>query len=170
MLREALTETVKLNGMILWITIAAVLYATLLTGSGASKVIVSTVMALPLGRWGTLIIMQLILVFLGMFLDPMGMVLITIPIFMPIVHELGFDPVWFGVLFVMNMEMGYLTPPFGFNLFYMKAIVPKGITMVDIYRSIIPYVLLQALGLAIVMIFPKIALWIPSMMIRGGIK
>ncbi|MDO8970804.1 MAG: TRAP transporter large permease subunit, partial [Saprospiraceae bacterium] len=84
----------------------------------------------------------------------------------PVIKALGFDPLWFGILFVMNMEMGFLTPPFGFNLFYMKAVVPPSITMEDIYRSIIPFVALQALGLALVMIFPQIAMWLPRVLIK----
>jgi len=79
---------------------------------------------------------------------------------------LGFDPVWFGVLFIVNMEMAYLTPPFGFNLFYMKAIVPKTITMMDIYKSIVPFVALQAIGLVICILFPKIILWLPQALFR----
>ncbi len=83
-----------------------------------------------------------------------------------VIKSLGFDPLWFGILFVMNMEMGYLTPPFGFNLFYMKAIAPPGITMTDIYRSIFPFVILQGVGLALVILFPQIALWLPQMMTK----
>ncbi len=83
-----------------------------------------------------------------------------------VIKSLGFDPLWFGVLFIMNMEMGYLTPPFGFNLFYMKAIAPPGVTMGDIYRSIVPIVGLQAVALIIAMIFPEIALWFPRSLTR----
>ncbi len=83
-----------------------------------------------------------------------------------VIKSLGFDPLWFGVLFIMNMEMGYLTPPFGFNLFYMKAIAPPGVTLGDIYRSIVPIVGLQAVALIIVMIFPEIALWFPRSLTR----
>lgn len=99
-----------------------------------------------------------------MLLDPTGIIMLTAPIFLPVATMLGFDPVWYGIIFVMNMEMSYLTPPFGFNLFYMKSIVPPEITMVDIYKSIIPFVLLQALGLFICVIFPQIVTALPSMM------
>jgi len=92
--------------------------------------------------------------------------MITIPIFIPIVSSLGFDPLWFGILFVIIMEMGYLTPPFGMNLFVMKGVAPKGVTMGDIYRSIIPFVGLQMVGLIIIMIFPQLALWLPGLMIK----
>ncbi len=92
--------------------------------------------------------------------------MITLPIYIPIVTGLGFDLVWFGVLFVMNMEMGYLTPPFGWNLFYMRGVAPKEVTMMDIYRSIVPFVGLQALGLIIVMAFPMIAMYLPNLIIK----
>ena len=108
--------------------------------------------------------MQLTFFILGFILDPFGIIMITAPVYLPIVTSLGFDPTWYGVLYVMNMEMAYLTPPYGICLFYMKAIVPPSITMVDIYRSVIPFVGLQALGLIIVAIFPQIVLWLPSTM------
>jgi TRAP-type mannitol/chloroaromatic compound transport system permease large subunit len=91
--------------------------------------------------------------------------MLTTPIFVPIVTELGFDPLWFGILFVINMEMAYVTPPFGFNLFIMKGIVPSSIDMTDIYRSIIPFVFLQAICLILVMIFPQLATWLPGLMV-----
>jgi TRAP-type mannitol/chloroaromatic compound transport system permease large subunit len=106
--------------------------------------------------------MQFALIVLGMLMDPGGIIMITVPIFVPIIKMLGFDAVWFGVIFIINMEMAYLTPPFGFNLFYMKAIVPKTINMMDIYKSILPFVSLQALSLVICMLFPQIVLWLPQ--------
>ena len=102
------------------------------------------------------------LIFLGMVLDPLGIMLITLPVFVPIITELGFDPLWFGILFIINMEIGYMTPPFGFNLFYLKGVAPPGVTMGDIYRSVIPYTAVIIVGLALVMIFPGIATWLPN--------
>jgi TRAP-type mannitol/chloroaromatic compound transport system permease large subunit len=100
-----------------------------------------------------------------MFLDPAGILMLTTPIFVPIITKLGFDPLWFGILFVVNMEMAYITPPFGFNLFIMKAIVPPKIQMMDIYRSVTPFVVLQALCLILVMMFPQLATWLPELMV-----
>jgi len=124
--------------------------------------------ALPVGRWGILILMQLTFFILGCFLDPGAIILICTPIFLPIVKSLNFDPLWFGILFVINMEMGLLTPPFGMTLFILQGVVPKGIDLTDIYRSILPFIILQALGLAIVIIFPQIAIWIPSLIFKSG--
>jgi len=101
--------------------------------------------------------MMLIVFLLAMVLDPVGIMLITLPVFTPIVESMGFDPVWFGILFMINMEIGYMTPPFGFNLFYLKGIVPEGITMKDIYRSVVPFVIVEIIGVAIIMVFPSIA-------------
>ncbi len=107
--------------------------------------------------------MMVIVFLLAMVLDPVGIMLITLPVFMPIVESLGFDPIWFGILFVINMEIGYMTPPFGFNLFYLKGIVPPSITMKDIYKSIIPFVIVEIIGIILIMIFPEIATWLPDL-------
>ena len=98
-----------------------------------------------------------------MLMDANGIMFITIPVFLPIITSLGFSPLWFGVLWILNMELGFLTPPFGINLFYLKGVVPPSITMMDIYRSIIPFVLLQLVGLIICMIFPEVILWLPNL-------
>jgi TRAP-type mannitol/chloroaromatic compound transport system permease large subunit len=90
--------------------------------------------------------------------------LITLPVFTPIVSSMGFDPIWFGILFVINMEIGYMTPPFGFNLFYLKGVVPPGITMSDIYRSVIPFVIIQIVGIGCLMVFPDIATYLPELL------
>jgi len=102
---------------------------------------------------------------LGCLMDPAGIVMLCTPLWIPVIRALGFDPLWFGVLFIVNLEMSYLTPPFGYNLFYMKSIAPEGVTMVDIYRSVTPFVALQAVGLALCMIFPEIIMWFPGKMI-----
>jgi TRAP-type mannitol/chloroaromatic compound transport system permease large subunit len=99
-----------------------------------------------------------------MFLDPAGIILLTTPIFVPIITALGFDPLWFGILFTINMEMAYITPPFGFNLFILKGVVPPEVSMADIYRSVGPFVLLQALCLGLVMLWPELATYLPSLM------
>ena len=101
---------------------------------------------------------------MGMFLDPIGIMLITLPVFMPIVNHFGFDPVWFGILFIIMMEVGYMTPPFGFNLFYLKGAAPDGVTMGDIYQSVVPYVLVILFGLTLIALIPSLALWLPGVL------
>jgi len=160
--KESLYSTMGLNAMVLWILIGAVAFTHLLAYAGISRLVNDMILGFGLNRWWILIGMQLIFFVLGMVLDPAGIIMLTTPIFIPLVRELGFDPLWFGILFTINMEMAYITPPFGFNLFIMKAVVPPGISMMDIYRSIIPFVILQALCLILVMLWPDIALYIPS--------
>ena len=161
---DALFVTLRLSCMVIWIVFAASVFTSLYAITGATEMIGDLLLAVP-GRWGSLIVMQLVFFVMGCFFDPTGIVMITTPIFFPVVRALGFDPLWFGVLFVINMEMAFLTPPFGFNLFYMKAVVPPGVTMMDIYKSIVPFVVLQLIGLIICMIFPQIITWLPSIMI-----
>lgn len=164
LLKEASFRAAALTALIVWILIGAYGFTAVYTGTGAHELMEHIMMSIPGGKWVILFTMQIVFFILGCILDPVGIIMICTPVFVPVITSLGFDPLWFGVLFIMNMEMGYLTPPFGFNLFYMKAIVPPGITMGDIYRSVVPFVILQAVGLIIVIIFPQIALWLPSLL------
>lgn len=164
LIKEACLRTASLTAMIIWILIGAYCFTAVYTGTGAHELMEHILLAIPGGRYAILITMQLIFFILGCLLDPVGIIMICTPVFVPVIKSLGFDPLWFGVLFIMNMEMGYLTPPFGFNLFYMKAIAPKGVTMQDIYRSIVPFVILQGVGLAICIIFPEIIMVLPNML------
>ena len=162
MIKEVSKRTFLLNGMISWIIIGAMCFTAVYIATGGAQVVEDTIKGLEVNRWVILIGMQLTFFILGMFLDPGGIIFICAPIYCPIAVALGFDPLWYGILFVVNMEMGYLTPPFGYNLFYLKSIVPEGVSMGDIYRSIIPFVFLQAIGLTLIIIFPQIALWLPG--------
>jgi tripartite ATP-independent transporter DctM subunit len=166
MFKESSFRTASLTAMIIWILIGAYCFTSVYTGTGAHELMEHLLLSIPGGRYAILFTMQMVFFILGCILDPAGIIMICTPVFVPVIKALGFDPLWFGVLFIMNMEMGYLTPPFGFNLFYMKAIAPPGVTMTDIYRSIVPFVALQAIGLIIVIIFPEIALWLPKQMTR----
>jgi tripartite ATP-independent transporter DctM subunit len=166
MLKESAFTTLRVSTMIMWILFGSYAFSSVYIALGASEVVKEGLSLMPGGRWGILIGMQLSFFILGTILDTFGIIMITAPLYLPIVAELGFDPVWFGILYVMNVEMAFLTPPYGICLFYMKSVAPKEVTMLDIYRSIIPFVGLQALGLITVMIFPQIALWLPGTMIR----
>jgi tripartite ATP-independent transporter DctM subunit len=163
LLKEVCFETLGLTVMIMWIMMAASAFSGLYNGIGAPEMVNQIISGLEINRWLIIGIMQLILMFLGCFLEPTSIMFITVPIFIPIIKLLGFDPIWFGAIFTMNMEMSYLTPPLGFNLFYMRGIVSEDVPMMDIYRSAIPFVLLQLLGLIIVMAFPVIALYLPHL-------
>ena len=154
--------------MVMWIVAAATAFNSLYVAIGARELVTDLILSLELNRWIILVGMQLTLFFLGCIMDDYAIVMLAAPIYVPIISTLGFDTLWFGILFILNMQMAYLTPPYGFNLFYLKGIVPKGVTMGDIYRSIIPFVALQGTGLALVMAFPQLALWLPSMMVFQG--
>ncbi len=163
-LSGALQRTLTLTAMILWILIGASAFNTIYNYMGAFELIKSISYSLPGSGW-TVIIMMLTLNFiLGMLMDDYALITLTAPLYLPIVRGLGFDPIWFTMVFMLNLQMAYLTPPFGFNLFYLKSIVPKDITLFDIYKSVIPFVALQIVGLIIVMLFPQIATYLPSKM------
>ncbi|RAI02192.1 TRAP transporter permease DctM/Q [Acuticoccus sediminis] len=163
-LRDSCYETVKLSCMIFWIIIGATALSTFYTAMGAARFLEALVLGLEVNRWFILIGMQVILLFLGMLLDTVGIIMITAPIFVPIIIKLGFDPVWFGILYIVNMEIGFLTPPFGYNLFYLRGVAPPSVKMTDIYASVIPFILLMMLGLALCMIFPQIILVLPNLL------
>jgi len=166
LIRESVFRTAKLSGMIIWILIGAYCFTAIYQASGAGNLLTRLMMAIPGGPYAILATMQLTFFVLGCVLDPAGIIMICTPAFLPVVKMLGFDPLWFGVLFCVNMEMAYLTPPFGFNLFYMKAVAPEGTRMAEIYLAILPFVVLQAIGLCIVILFPGLALWLPGRMIK----
>ncbi len=163
---RSLERTLLLTCMVLWILIGATCFTQLYTALGAPDMLNNLISGLEVSKWVIISFMMLVFFILGMFMDPAGIIMICTPVFIPIVQMLGFDTIWFGILFTICMEMGYITPPFGFNLFYMRAIVPKGVTMADIYRSIIPFVILEIIGLIIVILFPQLATWLPAKMIQ----
>lgn len=165
--REASYETLKLTVMIMWIVVAAVSFSRAYVVVGAMHYVEELFAALPFGYWSALLAIELAFIFFGCFFDPFGILVLSAPIFIPIVRDFGLDPVWFGIFFVINMEMAYLTPPVGLNLFYMKAVVPEGTTMGDIYRSVIPFVLLMLLTIVLIVIFPQIVTWLPAF-VRGA--
>ncbi|AIA76701.1 TRAP transporter large permease subunit [Halomonas sp. XH26] len=164
LLRYAMLSTAKITGMLLWIAIAAVFFSRIYMGLGAGMIVSDFINDFSLSPYTVIIIMLISFFALGMFLDDFAILFITIPLYVPIVRDLGFDTTWFAVLFIISMQSAYLTPPFGYNLFYMRSVAPKSITIVDIYRSALPYVALQIVGLALIVLFPSIALWLPNLL------
>ena len=161
-IHEASIATLKLTALVMWILFAAHAFSTAYTALGAQSLIVDVMSYIPGGRWGALFFMLTVLFFFGMVLDPVGIMLITLPVFLPIVREAGFDPIWFGILFIIMMEVGYMTPPFGFNLFYLKGVAPPEVTMGDIYASVFPYVVVTLVGVLLIVLFPPIATFLPE--------
>ena len=167
MIRAACYDTIRLSGMVMWILIGAAVFTRFYMGMGAAHLVEEMVMASELSPWAVLIMMQLSLMGLGMIMDDYAVVLIAAPIYTPIIVALGFNPLWFGILFLVNLQIAYLTPPYGFALFYMKGLVSdRGIPMSEVWRAILPFIPLQIIGLVLVMIFPQMALWLPGMIFR----
>ncbi|MEP2829465.1 TRAP transporter large permease subunit [Parvibaculum sp.] len=161
---DTMRQTLSITCMFMWIILAALCFGAVYDGLGAKNAIkVLLLDTWELGPWEILIMMMLSFVVLGMFLDDTAMLVIVAPLYIPLVRSLGFDPIWFGVLYVITCQVAYITPPFGYNLFLMRAMAPPEITLVDIYRSIVPFVMIMLVTIAIVMAFPQLALWLPDM-------
>jgi tripartite ATP-independent transporter DctM subunit len=158
-----LRKTLGVSCMFMWIILAALCFGAVFDGIGAVNAIESLfIERWNLSPWGVLIMMQVSYIFMGMFLDDTAMLVIVAPLYVPLIIALGFNPIWYGVLYTITCQIAYMTPPFGYNLFLMRAMAPKEISLIDIYRSIIPFVIVMCIGLAIVMIFPEIATWLPD--------
>ena len=160
--KYALTYTFRLTGVAMWIFIAALSFGKIYNALGAANFIESAVGVAGLSPIAILLIMQLSYFLLGMILDDTAILFICLPIYIPIANSLGFDPVWFGVLYIVNMQMAFLTPPFGYCLFLIKSVCPPDITMGDVYNSVWPFVAIQAIVLGFCIAFPNLVLWFPS--------
>jgi len=156
-------KTLGISCMFMWIILAALCFGAVFDGLGAVRAIEGFfVDRLGLGPWQILILMQLSYLLMGTFLDDTAMLVIVAPLYVPLVHALGFDLVWYGVLYTITCQIAYMTPPFGYNLFLMRAMAPPEISLGDIYRSIIPFVMVMIVALVLVTAFPQIALWLPQ--------
>jgi tripartite ATP-independent transporter DctM subunit len=179
-IRSAAMTTLRVTGMVLWIIFGATLFVGFYVVNGGQEFINESIAGTGLGPYGILILMMVILVILGMFLDWVGILLLAVPIFIPLLKTMSFDGVfglpgvapeemalWFGVVYMVNMQMSFISPPFGYALFYLKSVAPPEVTMGQIYRSSLPFLFLQATGLAICIIFPDVVLWLPRQVYGG---
>jgi len=156
-------QTLAISCMFMWIILAALCFGAVFDGLGAVRAIENLFTdRLGMSPWLILIMMQLSFILMGTFLDDTAMLVIVAPLYVPLVSSLGFDLIWYGVLYTITTQIAYMTPPFGYNLFLMRAMAPPEITLSDIYRSIGPFVLVMLVALALVMVFPQIALWLPN--------
>jgi tripartite ATP-independent transporter DctM subunit len=159
----ATRQTLAISCMFLWIILAALAFGAVFDGLRAVDAIKALFLSdLGLGRWEVLILMQLSFILMGTFLDDTAMLVIVAPLYVPLVAALEFDLVWYGILYTMTCQIAYMTPPFGYNLFLMRAMAPPEVSLRDIYRSIVPFVGVMVIALATVMIFPQLALWLPN--------
>ena len=164
-LKSACFGTMKVVGLMWWLVFGSSIFVGVYTVAGGGEFVKDILLAMPLGRWGVLIVIQLTLILLGMVIDLVGLCILAVPIVTPVITALGFDPLWFGVLFNVNLQIGYLSPPFGLSMFYMKGVTPPEVTMSDIYSSVWPWMGLQVLGLVICRLYPPIITWLPSIML-----
>lgn len=163
-LLTSLYNTLGVSCMFMWIIMAALSFGAVFDGLGAVNAIKSIFLEQwGLSPWGVLIMMQISYIVMGMFLDDTAMLVIVAPLYIPLIIQLGFNPVWYGVLYTITCQIAYMTPPFGYNLFLMKAMAPPQITLVDIYASIVPFVIVMATGLGLIMAFPEIATYLPGL-------
>jgi tripartite ATP-independent transporter DctM subunit len=163
MLHKSLRQTLNTCGMIVWIGIGANALVGAYNLMGGNRFVEGAILGLDVAPLVIIMVMMAILLLLGLFMDWIGIALLTMPIFVPIVIKLGFDPIWFGILFSMNMQVSYLSPPFGPAAFYLKSVAPPDITLGVIFKSMWPFILIQIFALSMVLSFPQIALWLPGL-------
>ena len=162
MVRTAMNQTVITVGSIIWLVLGAVSLVGIYNIIGGAEFLGDTLKSLNLPPLGIIIIMMLIVMVLGTFMEWIAIIFITVPIFTPVIASLGFDPIWFGILFAMNIQIYYLSPPFGPACFFLKSVAPKGIELQHIFRAVLPFIGLQIIGLTSVLLYPQIALWLPT--------
>jgi tripartite ATP-independent transporter DctM subunit len=163
-LAKSLQGTVAISGMILFIILGATTFSQILSFSGATEGLVSTIIGQDLSAFAVVALMMLLLIFLGVFVDQVSMMLITLPIFMPLVTRLGIDPIWFGVLFLICMQLGLLLPPHGLLLMTMRGVAPPEVTTGHIFQAVVPYLILGIALLGLLLLFPAIATWLPNLL------
>jgi tripartite ATP-independent transporter DctM subunit len=165
-LQEAMRHTTRLTSMVFLILLGATAFGLVFRGMGGDTLVHEIMTGLPGGQWGFLAASMLLIFGLGFFLDFLEICFIVVPILAPIAHHLGVDLLWFAVLIAVNLQTSFLTPPFGFSLFYLKAVAPPSVRIQHIYRGIVPFIALQVVGIALLIAFPWLTLWLPDMMDR----
>lgn len=164
LIRLAMTSTIRNTGMIFLIMSASVAFSQIMAYTQATSELVTIISKMALPPMALIVMMQLVMLLMGTFLESMPIMMITIPIFFPIVKALGLDTIWFGVVMLLNMEMAMTSPPFGLSLFVMKGVSPPGVTMRDIYLAALPFLLCDLAAMALIMLFPSLILWLPGLM------
>jgi len=166
--KEAAYTTLTVTVMVFFIIAGAAVFNAVFLFLGGGALIKSMLMSLPFGDWFVLSVMMFILFILGFFISWQGLLFIVVPIFLPVAAKLGFNPLWFGILICLNLQMSFLTPPFAYAIFFVKGASPPEINTWDIYRGVIPFVFLQAASVAVCILFPEIILWLPRVTLAGA--
>jgi tripartite ATP-independent transporter DctM subunit len=164
LIKQSLTDTMKISGMMLFIITGAKTFSQILAFSGASNGMIELALGFEVSPFIVIIIMQFIVLFMGMFFDTVSIMMITVPIFFPIIGAFGLSQLWFGVMFLLNIEMSMTTPPFGLSLYVMKGVAPEGTTLGDVIISAFPFLVVDAIVMILMLFFPQIVLWLPNVM------
>jgi tripartite ATP-independent transporter DctM subunit len=169
LVRESLLSSLRITVMLLMIITGATAFSQILAFTGATTGLAALAVSAQhvVGPMTVVVIMQAILIVMGMFMEPLSIMMLTVPIFFPVIKAFGFNEVWFGAVMLLNMEMATISPPFGLNLFVMKGVAPKGTTMGDVYAASVTFLLLDLVVMAILLAFPDLVLWLPSRMEKG---
>lgn len=162
-MRGALRNTTITTGSIVWLIVGAVSLVGIYSILGGTNFLKGLLTGMDVAPIVVILIMMGIIILLGTFMDWVAIVFITVPVFAPVVVNLGHDPVWFGILFAMNIQIYMLSPPFGPACFYLKSVAPKDVTLQEIFLAVLPFMGLQLIGLTLVLIFPEIAMWLPNL-------
>ncbi len=161
--KQSCYMTLKVNAMIIFIAISASIFTGAFLNAGCGQVIIDVMTSFGLGRWGVFLMMLFIILLLGMFIDWIGILMIIVPIFAPLLTSLGFEPLWVGIVICTSLQISFLSPPFAYSIFYLKGICPE-LELIQIYRGIIPFVVIQIIVVILIMVFPKLCLWLPQFM------
>ena len=165
-LRVCLLDTLKVSSMIGWMIGAAASFGAVFAGIGGNRMVLDIAMNMPGGKWGVLALSIAFIFFLGMFLETAALIMLAAPIVSPVLAKLGFDPLWWGILFMTLLQIAYISPPFGFALFYLKGVTPPHIKLGDIYWASLPFMALQMTAVILIVFFPILGLWLPYLLAR----
>ena len=165
-LKDCAYGTLKVSAMVGWMVAGAAAFGSVFAGIGGNKLVMDIAMAMPGGKWGALVMSILFIFFLGMFLETAGLIMLAAPIVTPVLVRFGFDPLWWGIVFMTLLQVAYISPPFGFALFYLKGVTPPEIKLEEIYWASVPFIGLQMLCVLLIILFPFLGLWLPWMLMR----
>jgi tripartite ATP-independent transporter DctM subunit len=161
-LKDSIIETLKVTSMVFYVIIGASMFTSMFLYLRGGVIIENLLLSIPLGKWFVLAVMMFIVFILGMIIDWIGILFVIVPVFIPVAIKLGFNPLWFGLLICVNLQMSFLTPPFAYSIFFLKGVAPPEVSTPDIYRGVIPFVILQMIGLIVCILFPQVILWLPT--------